>query len=924
MRKQSVLLLIIALLAGPIAGSVRAELVGHWPLNEGAGVTANDTSGYNNHGTLKNGPKWVAGALGQALELDGVDDFVEIPHSDSLTVSKEVTVTAWIRATQYTGTTGAEYQGIVAKSNSPRSYSLYLYSSGSLHFSTNGVGTMSTTKVPLNEWAHVAAEIVGGTQKYFINGVAAGVDGTGVTLPGASDQANVVIGKTWESSREFYGRIDDVRIYNNALDLNGVKKSMEDLPYATALVVLPADGAVIGQVQYTLKWEPGDFATTHQVYFGESFEAVEARQMTPVTTTTASLDVRQIPGYAAGMTPGKTYYWCVDEAAEGNPASPWKSPVWSFTVQPLKAWNPTPVDGGRYVLTDSTLTWNGGIGVIFHTLYLGTNREEVANGTATKRMVVTPAYTPEAGLQPGTTYYWRVDEFAGTTTHTGDIWSFTTLPKVPVTDSHLMGWWKLDEGAGSIAVDWSGHGNHGTIVGNPAWVDGFYGSALLFNTGKYVNCGVDAGASIKGDFTLASWVQLSPGNAGLYGGIGGRLVLATNYYGFSLVRHSSNVFRLWVGDGSASLSGQATSNNAYTDTEWHHIAGVRQGQANILFVDGVRQAASNNTNFVPSTEWFHIGRQYSHLDDRYFPGVIDDVRVYDVASDDAKIAQIMAGDPVLAAQPQPANGLVVDIRNVSDLAWTAGQGAVSHDVYFGTSRAAVANADRSSPEFVGNQADTGLSLAGRVAFGGGPYAWRVDEVEADGTTHKGYVWTFTVPACLIVDDFESYTDDEGSRIYEAWEDGLTNKNSTSVVGYAQAPFAEQKIVNAGRQSMPMDYDNTTSPYFAEAEMALDGVQNWTEEGVAVLSLAVRGNLDNGAGTLYVGLQDSTGKLAYVSNPDASILTSAAWTTWKVPLSQFGVKATAIKKIVVGVGNHTAPAAGGKGRIYIDDICLVRP
>jgi hypothetical protein len=30
----------------------------------------------------------------------------------------------------------------------------------------------------------------------------------------------------------------------------------------------------------------------------------------------------------------------------------------------------------------------------------------------------------------------------------------------------------------------SGHGNHGTIVGNPAWVDGFYGSALLFNTGK--------------------------------------------------------------------------------------------------------------------------------------------------------------------------------------------------------------------------------------------------------------------------------------------------------------------------------------------------------------------------------------------------------------------------------------------------------
>ncbi|MEN6335873.1 MAG: LamG-like jellyroll fold domain-containing protein [Phycisphaerales bacterium] len=521
MRKQSILLSIMALTLGSIAGSARAELVGHWRLDEGAGVTANDASGHGNHGTLKGNPKWTAGILGQALDLDGVDDFVEIPHSDSLTVDKNVTVTAWIKTTQYTGTTGAEYQGIVAKSNSPRSYSLYLYSSGSLHFSTNGIGTMSTTKVPLNEWAHVAAQVVDGVQKYYINGVAAGVDGTGVVLPGLNDVANVVIGKTWEASREFFGKIDDVRIYNDALDLAGVKESMKDIPFAAAMVVAPADGSVIGQIQYTLKWEAGDFATSHAVYFAESLEAVENRQATPVTTTTASLDVRQIPGFAAGLTPGKTYYWSVDEVAEGNPASPWKGPVWSFTVQPLKAWNPAPVDGGQFVPTNSILTWNNGMGVVFHTIYLGTSREAVANGTAAKRMVVQPTFTPDAPLANGTTYYWRVDEFSGGVTRTGDVWSFTTLPAITATDPHLLGWWKLDEGIGTTAIDSSGNGNHGTIVGNPAWVDGLYGSALEFSTGKYVNCGVAAASSIKGDFTLASWVKLNPGNAGIYVGVGG-------------------------------------------------------------------------------------------------------------------------------------------------------------------------------------------------------------------------------------------------------------------------------------------------------------------------------------------------------------------------------------------------------------------
>ena len=49
------------------------------------------------------------------------------------------------------------------------------------------------------------------------------------------------------------------------------------------------------------------------------------------------------------------------------------------------------------------------------------------------------------------------------------------------------------------------------------------------------------------------------------------------------------------------------------------------------------------------------------------------------------------------------------------------------------------------------------------------YYWRVDEILSDGTVKAGPIWSFTT--ALPVDDFESYTDDEGSRIFETWIDG---------------------------------------------------------------------------------------------------------------------------------------------------------
>ncbi len=691
----------------------------------------------------------------------------------------------------------------------------------------------------------------------------------------------------------------------------------------------PADGAVIDNAWYTLKWIPGDFAASHTIYFSDDFDDVNEASVAAVSTTRPEIAVGiGDEPYPESLTPGTTYYWRVDEINEANPDSPWKGDVWSFLVRPRTAWQPSPPDGAQLVRSDRDLAWEKGLATVFHQVYFGESFDQVNDAPILTGWPTVLATHDPGPLKPDTTYFWRVDTFDGAQWYKGPVWSFTTVPEVAITDPDLAGWWTLDGGTGTTAIDWSGHGGHGTLIGGPQWVDGYYGDALEFSgAGQYVDCGTNAGEDITGDFTLAAWVRMAPSNAGLYEGIGGRLTNPGSYRGFALVRHSSNVFRLWVGDGdSATINGVASSDLEYTDTEWHHVVGVREGQGNFLYVDGVKQTSTTETGFVPSAEFFHIGRQYSHMDDRYFAGKIDDVRVYSKALREDRIQEIMRGDPLLATDPEPARSAIVDIRDADRLRWQAGDTAASHDVYFGTDKEAVAGADRNLAEYKGNQAGTGFSLAGLVEFGGGDYFWRIDEVEADGTTiHQGYTWRFTVPAYLIVDDFESYVDDyeTGDAIFEVWLDGAMN-DTGSTVGYWEAPFAERTIVHSGGQSMPLDYNNVNPPYYSEAERTWNATQDWTIEGVDTLVLYIRGNAENGADTLYVALKDGNNKVGVMANPNPDLVKATEWVEWRIPLADFGVDAAKIKAMYIGVGDRGNPTPGGAGLLYIDDIRVTKP
>jgi hypothetical protein len=176
---------------------------------------------------------------------------------------------------------------------------------------------------------------------------------------------------------------------------------------------------------------------------------------------------------------------------------------------------------------------------------------------------------------------------------------------------------------------------------------------------------------------------------------------------------------------------------------------------------------------------------------------------------------------------------------------------------------------------------------------------------------------------VVIDDFESYTDDEGSRVYESWEDGWTN-GTGSRVGNLQHPFAERSIVHTGRQSMPFTYDSGEGLGYSEAEASWKTPMNLTAYGCDLLTLYVWGRAENGSGRFYVGIGDETGCLATVTHPDPQAVNAIQWVAWRIPLRDFehgGVDLNRATKICIGVGDRKKATRGGTGVVYIDDICL---
>jgi hypothetical protein len=250
-------------------------LVGYWSLDEGSGYVAHDTSGNGNNGNLVGTPSWVNGVNGTAVHFDGVDQYIEVPNSNTLN-NANFTIAAWIYLDADVGNTQAR---IVSKQQTNEySYSMEIFGKGyggingalvangnQLNFAIGTGSTwynvMSNTYISNRTWYFVAGTQNGTMSKIYVNGTLDRFKDTATQTISNSGVLTIGCANPSGAGPEYFfgGIIDEVRIYNTALSQQDIITVMDLTPPLIGNVyqqptnqtrVLPTD-QVIGYANVT-------------------------------------------------------------------------------------------------------------------------------------------------------------------------------------------------------------------------------------------------------------------------------------------------------------------------------------------------------------------------------------------------------------------------------------------------------------------------------------------------------------------------------------------------------------------------------------------------------------------------------------------------------------------------------------------------
>jgi PKD repeat protein len=198
--------------------------VADWQMEEGMGTTTYDNSVNNNHGTLT-GPSWTSvHSIGEALEFDGIDDYINVADDDTLDIIDEITLESWVYVES-----SKNFNTILAKgADTTENYEITIYSDQRIHcpiyFNNLGRQVLESPASLVTEdtWHHIGMTYKPGEWRIYLNGVMA-AERTDISETMVSNNLPLYIGSEYgKTDRHLNGIIDDLTIWDRALSSNDV------------------------------------------------------------------------------------------------------------------------------------------------------------------------------------------------------------------------------------------------------------------------------------------------------------------------------------------------------------------------------------------------------------------------------------------------------------------------------------------------------------------------------------------------------------------------------------------------------------------------------------------------------------------------------------------------------------------------------
>ncbi|HPP55982.1 MAG TPA: glycoside hydrolase family 76 protein [Anaerohalosphaeraceae bacterium] len=309
------------------------RLVGRWQLDETAGTSAADSSGFQNHGTLMGGLSFEAnssqGPVNRALRFDGVDDYIDLPDGFAnfragMTVSVWAYPTAVKNWARFLDFGNGEYNCNIVFGRRGSTNDLFFEC---YDYTASGGQVIAAGAIALNQWQMFTATLdAAGNVVLYKNGTPIASGKT--ALPSNITRVNTYIGRSnWAADAYYEGFLDEVRVYNYPLTAQQVQILCQTAGQAEN--PFPPDKADGLNDFLTLQWTPGSLAAAHDIYIGTDAAAVQS-----AGPDSPEYKARRTnPSFTPQLLPDTLYYWRVDEINADQTVSPGQ--VWSFRTAPL-------------------------------------------------------------------------------------------------------------------------------------------------------------------------------------------------------------------------------------------------------------------------------------------------------------------------------------------------------------------------------------------------------------------------------------------------------------------------------------------------------------------------------------------------------------------------------------------------------------
>ena len=199
----------------------------------------------------------------------------------------------------------------------------------------------------------------------------------------------------------------------------------------------------------------------------------------------------------------------------------------------------------------------------------------------------------------------------------------------------LVGWWKFDEGSGTVAYDSSGNGHDGNLTNGPTWAAGKIGGALSFDGGDDLI--IATLPNLNGsDITISQSVWIKTASSKQTQVIITKRV--ESHFGYPTIMLEEKLATFAMDKPSLRIS--IKSNIELNDNQWHQLCGIKELNTYSIYVDGIFSKSEVITDQYTSSDIIHFGNHIPWKNSNVnpgFEGLIDDVRIYDRALSDAEV-----------------------------------------------------------------------------------------------------------------------------------------------------------------------------------------------------------------------------------------------------------------------------------------------